>query len=286
MSIELGLLKWAAIGTLTAAWLTLLLSIIVDRRSMAHRYWSLYVAYLDRKLRSMFIQTSGRRIAVGQVLAVSAALALRLGTGSTSYLLAIVVALVGPALYIEHLRRARLKSIEAAMDSFILGLANALKSTPSIGSALSYCQSLLHGPLEEEVVLTLKEMRVGSGLDEALLNMAGRVQSLSLDATFSSILIWRKVGGDLAKILETTASTLREMSRLQGVVRSKTAEGKAQLGLLVMLPLGVLFLFDAVSDGYFAPLTRSVAGYTVIFVSIGLWAFSIILARKVLSVEL
>src|SRR5260221_4365767 len=152
----------------------------------------------------MFIQTSVRRIAVGQVLAVSAALALRLGTGSTSYLLAIVVALVGPALYIEHLRRARLKSIEAAMDSFILGLANALKSTPSIGSALSYCQSLLHGPLEEEVVLTLKEMRVGSGLDEALLNMAGRVQSLSLDATFSSILIWRKVGGDLAKILETT----------------------------------------------------------------------------------
>ncbi len=218
--------------------------------------------------------------------AVAAVLALKFALGSPAMYFGLPLAIFGPALYIEHLRRQRVKTIEAAIDGFILALANALKSTPSIGSALGYTQTLLHGPLEEEIALALKEMRVGTDLDQALLNMAGRVQSMQLDATFSSLLIGRKVGGDLGKILETTAETLREMSRLQGVVRSKTAEGKAQLGLLVSLPVVILFLFDLVSDGYFLPLTQSAAGWMVIFVAFGLWLASLVLAKNVLSVDL
>jgi tight adherence protein B len=280
------IMKWAAVALLAAAAFLSGSTIIGDPDSLAHRYLSRYVAYLERKLRNMFITRSGRRIVAGQAVCVAGILALRFSLDAPMLFLAVPVALFGPALYIEHLRKKRLRAIEAGMDGFILALANALKSTPSIGSALSYTLTLLHGPLEEEVALTLKEMRVGTGLDQALLNMAGRVQSMQLDATFSSLLIGRKVGGDLGKILETTAETLREMARLQGVVRSKTAEGKAQLGLLVTLPVVVLFLFDLVSDGYFAPLTQSVTGFMVIGASFSLWAASLVLARNVLSVDL
>jgi tight adherence protein B len=76
------------------------------------------------------------------------------------------------------------------------------------------------------------------------------------------------------------------MNRLMGVVRSKTAEGKAQLWLLVTLPVAVIFLFDLVSDGYFAPLTQSAAGFTVIIAAFVLWVSSLVLARKVLAVDL
>jgi tight adherence protein B len=234
----------------------------------------------------MFIMTSGRRIAIAQAVVIGAAIALRLVFMNSWLLVAVPVAALGPVVFIEHLRKKRVKSIEASMDGFILALANALKSTPSIGSALSYCSTLLRGPLEQEIALTLKEMRVGTGLDQALLNMAGRVQSMQLDATFASILIGRKVGGDLGKILETTAETLREMARLQGVVRSKTAEGKAQLATLVMLPVVIIFVFDLVSDGYFAPLTHSVTGWIVIAIAFFLWAASLVLARAVLRVDL
>ena len=58
------------------------------------------------------------------------------------------------------------------------------------------------------------------------------------------------------------------------------------LGLLVMLPIAVIFLFDIVSDGYFAPLTHSAAGFGVIGAAALFWVLSLLLARKVLSVDL
>jgi tight adherence protein B len=279
-------MKWGAVALLTGAVFALAFGVVGDRDSLAHRYFSRYVAFLERKLRNMFITRSGRHIAIGQAVALALVLALRFALASPGLYFGVPIVFFAPVLYIEHLRRQRLRQIEASMDGFILALANALKSTPSIGSAISYTLTLLHGPLEEEVALTLKEMRVGTGLDQALLNMAGRVQSMQLDATFSSLLIGRKVGGDLGKILETTAETLREMARLQGVVRSKTAEGKAQLGMLVVLPVIVLFLFDLVSDGYFAPLIHSATGWMVIGVAFALWMSSLVLARGVLAVDL
>lgn len=172
------------------------------------------------------------------------------------------------------------------MDVFILALANALKSTPSIGSALIQVQPLVHPPMDQEVALALKEMRVGSSLDQALMNMAGRIRSVQLDAALSGLLIGRQVGGDLTNILETTASTLREMGRLHGVVRSKTAEGKAQLLILAVFPAGILLLFDMVSDGYFEPLGKSLVGWAIVVVAIALWVTSLAVARRVLTVDI
>ena len=42
----------------------------------------------------------------------------------------------------------------------------------------------------------------------------------------------RQVGGNLPKVLETTAHTLREMKRLEGVIRTKTADGRMQLWVI------------------------------------------------------
>jgi tight adherence protein B len=286
MPSELAILKWAALSATLGGLLVVTFCIARDPGSLPYRYWSLYVAYLERKLRNMFMTTRGRHIAtaqlVGMALTVAAALILRL---SALYLLLGVWAF-GPRLYLEYLRRQRVRRIEAKIDGFILALANALKATPSIGNALAYTQPLLPPPLDMELALALKEMRLGNTVDQALLSMAGRIRSIQLDAALSGLLIGRQVGGDLPKILEKTAETLREMQRLQGVVRSKTAEGKAQLAVLAVFPLIILLMFDTVSQGYFDPLTRSVFGWGVITLSIGLWFASLLMARKVLAVDI
>jgi tight adherence protein B len=283
---ELGTLKWLAIVAVVVSAFGLTFCIARDPGSLPYRYWSLYVAYLERKMRHMFITTRGRNIAALQLLAIAVTIAAGLALqASALYLTAFVWAIL-PALWLEQLRRQRVRAIEAKIDGFILTLANALKATPSIGNALAYTQPLLPAPLDEEVALALKEMRLGNTVDQALLSMAGRIRSLQLDAALSGLLIGRQVGGDLPRILEKTAETLREMARLQGVVRSKTAEGKAQLVVLAIFPLIILLMFDTVSRGYFDPLTRSVVGWVVISASIALWFASLLTARKVLAVDI
>jgi tight adherence protein B len=134
--------------------------------------------------------------------------------------------------------------------------------------------------------LAIKEMRVGSTLDQALLNMAGRIGSRQLDSALSAIVIGRQIGGNLPEILETTAHTLREMARLEGVVKSKTAEGKAQLWVMAIFPFLMILALDTVSAGYFAPLQSSVMGYVVSLLAGGFWVASLVVARKVLSVDI
>jgi tight adherence protein B len=286
LRLEPEWIKWLGIACLAMALLVLIFGLITDRQSLPNRYWSHYVNSLERKLRNMFILVQGRYIALGQFLALAFTIGTSLYFSNPYGYLWVPVIVVGPTMYIEYMRKRRLKAIEAKLDSFILTLANALKATPSIGNALSYTQQLLPPPMDEELALALKEMRVGNTLEQSLLNMAGRIQSLQLDATLSGILIGRQVGGDLGKILETTASTLREMARLQGVVRAKTAEGKAQLAVLAVFPALILFLFDTFSPGYFAPLSGSFIGYIVVTLAIVLWISSLLVARKVLAVDI
>src|SRR5215204_2479155 len=241
LRLEPEWLKWLGIACLAGAFLVLIFGLITDRQSLPNRYWSLYVNSLERKLRNMFILVQGRSIALGQIIALVFTISTSLYFSNPYGYLLIPVLVVGPTMYVEYMRKRRLKAIEAKLDGFILTLANALKATPSIGNALSYTQPLCPPPIDEELALALKEMRVGNTLEQSLLNMAGRIQSLQLDATLSGILIGRQIGGDLGKILETTAATLREMARLQGVIRSKTAEGKAQLAVLAVFPALILF---------------------------------------------
>jgi tight adherence protein B len=116
--------------------------------------------------------------------------------------------------------------------------------------------------------------------------MGARIRSLPLDATLSGILIGRQVGGDLITILETTGATLREMARLKGVLRTKTAEGKGQLIVLAVFPALILVAFDMMSPGYFDPLAASTVGYVVIVIATAMWIGAVAAARKILAVDL
>jgi tight adherence protein B len=257
-----------------------------DKHSLPYRYSAWYVAYLERRLRSMFISVPGRTIAVAQAIAMAALFGFGLSLREPTCYALIPLAIVGPSLYVEYAKRRRIREIEAKLDGFILALANALKATPSLGNALEYTHPLLPAPLDDEVGLTLKEMRVGTPLEQALLNMSARIQSPQLDATLAGLLIGRQVGGELPKILETTAATLREITRLHGVLRAKTAEGKAQLLVVAVFPALLIAGFDALNPGYFNPLVQKPVGVVIIGICIGLWVVALFFARKVLSVSL
>jgi tight adherence protein B len=287
MSVEPWALGYLGAALMGAAVFLMSWSIASHRQSLPYRYWARYVGHLEKRLRGLFQHdVSGAAIARGQGAVLALVLAAAIYLGRPEVYLAVPIVAAAPVLVLEQRRVARCKAVEAGMDGFITTLANALKSTPSIGSALAYSKPLIPAPLDEELGLALKEIRVGSTVDEALMNMGARIRSLPLDATLSGILIGRQVGGDLTKILETTAATLREMARLHGVLRAKTAEGKGQLMVLAVFPALILVAFDMTSPGYFDPLTTSVIGYVVIAIGTSLWIGAVILARKILAVNL
>jgi tight adherence protein B len=283
---RLYILKYAGFGLVFVGLFATLTLVIGDAEGLPRRLWARYVVFLERKLRLMFVWTPGDHIAAGQAAGIALVMALGVLVDLPYWYAFAALIAVGPAAVIERQRRQRVEQIEAQLDGFLLALANALKATPSLGDAFTSVQRLTAPPLQQEIELAVKEMRVGSTLDQAMLFMAGRIGSRQVDSALSALLIGRQIGGNLPKILDTTASSLREMARLEGVVRTKTAEGKAQMWVLAVFPLVLMIAFNAVKEGYFDPLTQSVTGYVIIVIALIFWIASLVTARKILDVDI
>jgi tight adherence protein B len=245
-----------------------------------------YLAYLERTIKLCFLKTKPWTIVWGQALALLFGLALYAGTGVTAALLIPVLALLGPAVQLASVRRQRSRKFTAQTDGFLLGLSNSLKAVPNIAAALAGLMPVLQSPIREEITIVLNELRVGSSVDQALLSAAVRAQSPAFDGAVTALLVGQKVGGDLPKILETSAATLREMNRLEGVVQSKTSESRAQLWVLACFPLGIVLLFNAVSPGFFDTLAYTFTGKLVSVAAVVLWLSAIVLARQLSKVDL
>src|SRR5262245_43766140 len=169
---RLAAVKWVGMALLFVAMLIAGYSTVANPEGIANRYWARYVVYLERKLRLMFIWTSGNSIAMGQCIALLGVVATTALVGLPYWWAFIILIIVGPAVYIERMLQQRITNIEEQLDTFLMALANALKATPSLGDAFISVQRLLPPPMQQEVELAVKEMRVGSTLEQALLLMA------------------------------------------------------------------------------------------------------------------
>jgi tight adherence protein B len=251
--------------------------------TLPYRIWRSYQRYLDSKLRELFLQVKPETIATTQCLLLVVLGAASPVLGATTAIACIAAVAFGPMLYLARYKKKRLRALEGQIEPFLLALTNALRTTPSIGSALEQVHTVMANPMREELGLVLKELRVGSTLDQALLAMAARTHLDDLDAALSSILIGRQVGGNVTEILETTGGTLREMSRLAAVLKSKTSSGRVQFIVLAAAPIVVVVAFETINPGYFNPLLTSLVGGVVLMVAAGLWLVAVGLARQVMS---
>lgn len=282
----LDLVKYVAI-LLTGIGVGSLIQTVGFGDGVLARSWWRYVQHLDKVLRLLFKEGSGKRIVRWQLGLIAAILAVELALFDVPYWYVFVAVIaIAPAIHLAMERKKRLVKLESQIDGFILSLANSMKTVPGPAAALQAVVPLLHNPTKQEIDLVVAEMRVGNTLEQALINMSARIGSRTIDSALSAVLIGLQVGGNLPTVLENTAATIREMNRLEGVVRSKTGEGRAQLWVLVGFPFGICAAFNFVQPGYFDPLQQSFAGYAVMTLAITLWVAALLLARKVLTVDI
>jgi tight adherence protein B len=281
-------LRWATLASWMGALFLLMWGVAADRENWVARSWRTYCLGIEQRLARMFVFCPGERVAIGQLTVIFVACAAKLLSPipPTLFFAIVFLAMLGPDLWLRWRHRKRVLRIDEQVDAFLLAIANALKSRPSIADAVVSVQAVLAVPIRQEVELSVKQMRVGSTPEQALLAMSRRVGSRKLDAAISAILVGRQVGGNVSQILETTAAAMREMARLEGVVRTKTADGKAQIWTLAAFPFVLILAFSLISPGYFDPLSETVVGGVCTTLGFALWGASMVSARRILRVDI
>jgi tight adherence protein B len=190
-----------------------------------------------------------------------------------------------PYAVLRWKRAGRLKAFDAALPDAIDLMARSLRAGHSMGSSIELIAEQSPEPLRHEFVQVYQQQRVGLPFREALLQLGGRMPSRDLQFLITAILVQKETGGDLTEILDRASHVIRERIRIQGEVRTHTAQGRLTGWILGLLPVIMLGLINIVSPGYSAVLFHDPTGQRLLYAGAILIAIGGLIIRKIVDVQ-
>jgi tight adherence protein C len=148
------------------------------------------------------------------------------------------IGFLGPDYALTLKSRARKEKVKAELPDALDLLAVSVEAGLGFDASLAKINEHMEGPLAEEFGLTLSEMRIGEGRQEALKRLAERVDAQELSAFTRAIIQADQLGTSLGRILRVQAADAR-------LRRQAAAEEKAMKAPIKMLFPTVLFIFPA-----------------------------------------
>src|SRR5436190_3380638 len=173
------------------------------------------------------------------LVALGLFLGFALASGGKRIVLALFFA--GAAIYVPTflLRRAaarRVERINTELPHFVDQLAIIVEAGMAFDAAAGYLCDAGDGPLVEEIRRALAEMRVGQSRQQALRNLATRVDSEEVTGFVTAVVSSEQLGSPLSGILRSQAADCRHRRQMH-------AEESAQKAPVKMLFPIVIFIF-------------------------------------------
>ena len=207
-------------------------------------------------------------------------------------LIGLLVGFMLPRFWLGRRKGGRLNKFNKQLPDTITLIANALRAGSSFLQAIELVVRESAPPISTEFGRVIREVNLGLSFDVALENMVRRVRSEDLELMATAISIQHTVGGNLAEILDSIAYTIRERVRIQGEIRTLTAQQRLSGYVVGFLPIGLAgFLFIA-APGFMSPMFDDrvsligLPGGVIILVFGGFMMFlGFMFIRKIVDIE-
>src|SRR5205085_11311004 len=125
-----------------------------------------------------------------------------------------------PKVWLARRQAGRLKAFNNQLGDTISLMSNSLRSGLSLVQSMEMISREAEPPISEEFQRVVREIGLGVGPQDALQHFVRRVNSDDLDLLVTAILVQFEVGGNLSKILDSIATTIRERVKLKGEIRT------------------------------------------------------------------
>jgi len=187
-----------------------------------------------------------------------------IGLASVSPLWVLLACLSGLAAYALGARERRRQRIEAqALDAMGL-FASGLRAGYSVVQAIDLVSKHSPEPTAGEFVLAGQEVAVGVQLPDAIMRLSKRTANRDYELVAIIIRVQHEVGGNLALILDSVGSTLRERFELRRQVNALTAQQRLSSLVLTVLPFGLLTFLFVMDRQFVDPLFTDPVGRLVL----------------------
>ncbi|MBI5788653.1 MAG: type II secretion system F family protein [Candidatus Schekmanbacteria bacterium] len=191
-----------------------------------------------------------------------------------------------PRIILKMIRKRRTKKLELQLVDALITLSSSLKAGFTVVQAFDMIATEYQAPISQEIGLLLQEYRLGIALDEALLNLTCRVKSQDLDLVVNSTIIARSLGGNLAEMFDRLAETIRRRMKIEGKIKSLTAQGKMQGVVVGILPFILGGLISFVNPDLMKPMFTTPAGYAAIGAILVMETLGALVIRKIVKIDI
>lgn len=152
-----------------------------------------------------------------------------------------------PVFYLGKKKTARIKTINLTMPDFFDTVNLLLEAGMGLDLALSEVAQKIKGPLADEFLQTLEDMKLGKSRREAFYELRKRVPSDSFQSIITSLIQADQLGIGMAKVLGNLTVRVREQRR-------EAAREQAMKAPVKMLFPMVFFIFPALFIVILGPL--------------------------------
>lgn len=192
---------------------------------------------------------------------------------------------LAPQLVLERRIRKRSQLLAGQLADALTLLSNSLKAGYSFLQALDTVSREMPPPIAQEFARTVKEISLGTDVDYALKALAKRANSEDLDLVITVVQIQRQIGGNLAEILDTIATTIRERIRIKGEIKTLTAQGRISGLVVSLLPVALGVFLYLTNPEYLSLLFVTTAGRYMLLFAVVSQLIGILLIKRIVNIE-
>jgi tight adherence protein B len=191
-----------------------------------------------------------------------------------------------PYMYISRRRRKRFADFEEQFPEAIELLTRAIRAGHPISSGMRMVADEAPAVVADEFRQTFEEQRFGMPFEEALLGMVDRLDSVDVRIFATALLIQREVGGNLAEILDTLATTIRGRFYIRRQLRVYTAQGRISGWVLGMLPIVVGGIIYLMRPDYILILFENTFGLFLMGSFLALQLLGVLWIRAIVNIDI
>jgi tight adherence protein B len=183
-------------------------------------------------------------------------------------------AYLGTGTFLKLTFNRRQKAFVGQLEMALRMMSSSLRVGLGLRQAIVIVTEELVDPARHEFLRVIGRTNIGIGILDAIDEVAERMPSPEMVLSARAIRVQSKTGGDLAKVLENVADTIRARRALVAKMRALTAEGRASGMIILALPLVI---------GAFIMLTQPAMGHALLFTKIGLSSLALVAVLETLA---
>jgi tight adherence protein B len=199
--------------------------------------------------------------------------------------ISLAIALVGGNMFLKIRGDRRISSFVNQLEMILRMMAGALRVGLGLRQSMILVAEEMPDPARREFQRIIGRTNIGIGINDALDEMARSLPAAEVIMMSRAIRVQSQTGGDLATVLETLASTIKDRRRIYRKMSALTAQGKAGAWIIGILPVLVGSFVVFTQPDLAAPLLHTFPGWCALGIVVVLEFLSAVTLARILTFD-